>query len=91
MSHTIFVCRDSDGVVHCSELLFLWAMLNNIHLNIDSHLVRQLAKVGKTLIGDIVIGRLITSIALTLGYDLTDLQENMGSSRIDIELVLRLK
>lgn len=92
MSHTIFDHGNSDGVVHRSELIFLWTMLEGIHLDIGSHFVRHLAKVGKASAENIVIGGLITLIALALGYELTGMQEAMGNTRIDLEscIVIRM-
>lgn len=70
--------------------MFLWSMLNNINLDTGSHLMRYLANVSKASTRNIVIDELITLIALTLAYDLTDLQEATDSTRIDIEACITI-
>lgn len=79
MSHIIFGHKDSDDIVCQSELIFLWAMLEIIHLDTSSHLVRHLAEVDKGLTGNIVIGDLITPISMALWYNLIGMQKAIGS------------
>lgn len=66
-------------------------MLNNIDLHFDSHLARHLTKFGKDSAWNIVIDNLITMIALTLGYYLFNMQEAMGSTKIDMEACISIK
>lgn len=91
MSHTVFLCGDSDSVVCHSELIFLWLILNNIDLDSGSYLVRHLAKAGKASARNIVIGKLLILIALTLGYDFISIQEAMSSMRIDLGAYIAIK
>lgn len=70
VSHVVFGCGDSDGIVCYRELMFLWAILEKIHLDISSYLVRYLAKVYRAPTRNILIGGLITPIAMALGCDL---------------------
>lgn len=85
MTHTIFGRGESKSVVRQSELLHLWAMINNVNIDTGSHFIRHLVKVGKATTGSIVVGGLITPIALTLGHEMFGLEEAIGSSRVDLE------
>lgn len=71
--------------------MFLWAMLENIHLDTGSHLVRHFTKVSRASAGNIVIGRLITSIAIVLGYNLIGMQEATKCTRIDLEASITIR
>jgi len=69
MTQSIFARGDSTGNIRQSELCFLWAMLNQYHLDFGSFLARHFEKVGKADKGNIVLGGLITPIAQHVGLN----------------------
>lgn len=77
--HTIFGGRESDNMVTQSELFFLWAMVNDFWINTGYYLAKHQHKVVKATKGAIIHGGLITPITLTLGVDLFDLSQPLGS------------
>ncbi|XP_042426035.1 uncharacterized protein LOC122013888 [Zingiber officinale] len=74
MANTIFGRGDSVGVARLSELQFLWAMINDVKIDSGAHLVRHFVKIGNSSTGVIVIGGLLTKIALALGCELDGLE-----------------
>lgn len=61
MANTIFGCGDSEGVVCQSELIILWAMINDVNIDTGSHFIRHLVKIRKGSAGAIIVGGLITA------------------------------
>ncbi|XP_012568789.1 uncharacterized protein [Cicer arietinum] len=93
MANTLFGRRESEGVARQSELFFLWAITNQFAVNSGSFLARQFDKVAKASKGDIVIGGLITPIAISLGYtnDIFKLSQVQGHTRIDLDSCIAMK
>lgn len=86
LSSTLFGRGDSEGAIRKSELLFMWAMVTpGVNLDTGSYLIRHLVKVGNAAAGKIVIGGLITHIALSLNCDLSGFTPLRGASRLDLE------
>lgn len=92
MANTLFGRRESEGVARQSKLFFLWAITNQFAVNSGSFLARQFDKVAKASKGNIVIGGLITPIAISLGYtnDIFKLSQVQGHTRIDSCIVVLL-
>lgn len=57
-------------------------------MDMESYFVKHLAKVGRALVGNIIVEGMIMLIALALGYDLHRLEEATGSDRIELELYI---
>jgi len=88
LAHTLFAMGDNTVVVRKSELLFMWSMVNDFHLDSGAWLARQLIKVGKASLGNIAIGGLITTIALHFNIPLEDDKPILGTSRIDLDMLV---
>ena len=88
LAHTLFAMGDNTVVVRKSELLFMWSMVNDFHLDSGAWLARQLIKVGKASLGNIAIGGLITTIALHFNIPLEDYKPILGTSRIDLDMLV---
>lgn len=87
IASTVLARGDSEGKVRLSDLLLLWAMMENREEPIDSgsHLARQFQSISNTSHGAIVNGGLITTIAKHLGYHawLDQLEPLPGSRTIN--------
>ncbi|KAK4424654.1 hypothetical protein Salat_1659000 [Sesamum alatum] len=64
LAHTLFGQGDSEGAVRRSELLVLWAMVNDFPIDTGSFLVRQFSKIVNFESSAIVLGGFVTPIAL---------------------------
>ena len=85
LASTIFARGESLGVVAARELYFLWSMTEgDARINPGSWLIDHLEFVSSRPRGAITIGGMITIIALSLGLDVTGLQEVPGETRINM-------
>lgn len=93
MANTLFGRGESEGVARQTELYFLWAMIENFDIDTGAYLARQFERVAKASKGGIVIGGLITPIAIALNYanQISELAELQGNTRIDLEACLAIK
>jgi len=72
LAHTLFAQGDNTVAVRKYELLFMWSMVNDFHLDSGTWLAHQLTKVGKASSGNIAIDGLITTIALHFNIPFED-------------------
>lgn len=58
--------------------MFIWDMLFEIHMDLGAYFVRHLTKVGRASTGNIVVGGMITPIALMIYIDWRKSREAIG-------------
>ena len=68
MALSLFGRGESTGVVSRVELLFLWAMANNVQVNSGAWFLKHLLHVAKSPTGKICVGGLLTAIAQHFGF-----------------------
>lgn len=65
--------------------------MHNVNVDTDSYFIRHLVRVGNSSTENIVVVGLITSISLTIDYEVHELEEATSSSMIDLEACVALR
>ncbi|KAK4415168.1 hypothetical protein Salat_2624000 [Sesamum alatum] len=91
LAHTLFGRGDSEGVVRCSELFVLWAMVNDFQIDTGSFFIRQFSKIANSESDVIVLGGFITLIALRADLSLQGYEEAQGRNKVDLATFQAMK
>ena len=92
MKNTIFGREDKEGSVRLIDLYCLWAMVENVQINSGYFFLKHLAKLGKSnSTTPIILGGLLTQLALVLGCDLSELEVVENSCTLDFNSCLAMK
>lgn len=87
----IFGRGESDGMIRQIELFILRAMLHDSRIDSSYYLVRQLFKVARASKGVIIIGGLITHIALVVSVDPHEHNSPTYCPKLGIDACLAMK
>lgn len=78
LSNSIFERWESDGAVRATEFYILWCLATGYNVNIGFYLAKYLVKVASASRGQIMIGGLITPIAISLGINVSNMRKATG-------------
>ncbi|XP_020273363.1 uncharacterized protein LOC109848329 [Asparagus officinalis] len=84
MANTIFGRGESVSVFRDTEVFLLYCLVNRMVVDVGYFLAKQLEKIGKSSVGDIVVGGMITILAERMNLSFTHLPIEKPISRLDL-------